>query len=26
LYRKIEDYKLEPKIKKNWDYFINKKI
>ena len=24
LYRKIEDYKLEPKIKKNWDYFINK--
>ena len=26
LYRKIEDYKLEPKIKKNWDYFINKQI
>ena len=25
LYRKIEDYKLEPKIKKNWEYFINKK-
>ena len=26
LYRKIEDYKLEPKIKKNWDYFIKKQI
>ena len=26
LYRKIEDYKLEPKIKKNWNYLINKQI